>query len=83
MREQVRAMNMPSRPVHEALRSEYDGRTSLFECLMPGCRYRAALDHADGRYTLLDRGDPAVRHSGTAGPVVMTVDVPTDPPQAA
>jgi hypothetical protein len=50
---------------------------------MPGCRYRAALDHADGRYTLLDRGDPGARHSGTTGLVVMTVDVPTDPPQAA
>jgi hypothetical protein len=76
-------MNVPSRAVHEALRSEYDGRVSLFECLMPGCRYRATLDHADGRYALLDRGDPSVRHSATTGPVVLDVDVPTDPPQAA
>jgi hypothetical protein len=76
-------MNVPSKPVHEALRSEYDGQVSLFECLMPGCRYRAALDHGDGRYTLLDLGDPSVRHIGTTGPVVMTVDEPNEPPQAA
>lgn len=69
-------MDLPSKPVHEALRSEYDGRVSLFECLMPGCRYRAELDHVDGRYKVLDRGDASVRHSGSAGPVVMTVDVP-------
>ena len=77
-------MNGPSRPVHEALRTEYDGRRSLFECLMPGCRYRATLDHADGRYILLERGDPSVRHHGTTGPVVMTVDTPeSGPPRAA
>jgi hypothetical protein len=76
-------MNLPDRPVHEAMRTEYDGRQSLFECLMPGCRYRALLDHRDGRYALLDRGDPSVRHSGTTGRVVMTVDTPTEPPRAA
>jgi hypothetical protein len=43
---------------------------------MPGCRYRAALDHQDGRYTLLDLGDPSVRHYGTTGPVEITVDGP-------
>lgn len=76
-------MNLPSRPVHEAIRSEYDGRVSLFECLMPGCRYRATLDHSDGRYALLDRGDPAVRHSGATGPVLLSVDVPDEPSEAA
>ena len=77
-------MNPPSRPVHEALRSEYDGRRSLFECLMPGCRYRATLDHVDGSYTLLDRGDPDVRHQGTTGPLVITVDGSSDgPPRVA
>jgi hypothetical protein len=77
-------MNVPSWPVHEAIRSEYNGRESLFECLMPGCRFRAVLDHVDGGYTLLDRGDPAFRHHGSTGPIVMTVDdTPTEPPQAA
>jgi hypothetical protein len=80
---QVHIVNLPSRPVHEALRSEYDGRRSLFECLMPGCRYRAALDHQDGRYTLLDLGDPSVRHYGTTGPVEITVDGPPDEERAA
>ena len=76
-------MKLPSRPVHEALRSEYDGTQSLFECLMPGCRYRARLDHVDGRYTLLDRGDPSVRHVGTSGPVVITVDTASGEERAA
>jgi len=77
-------MNLPAQPVHEALRTEDDGRRSLFECLMPGCRYRAVLDHADGRYALLDRGEPSVRHCGSTGPVVMSVDTPkNEPPRAA
>jgi hypothetical protein len=50
---------------------------------MPGCRYRAALDHQDGRYTLLDLGDPSVRHYGTTGPVEITVDIPPDEERAA
>ena len=73
----------PSRPVHEALRSEYDGQRSLFECLMPGCRYRASLDHVDGLYTLLDLGDPAVRHSGVTGPVEIRVDTGSGEERAA
>lgn len=64
-------MSHPQKPVHEAIRSEYDGQRSLFECLH--CRYRAGLDHADGTYTLFDRGDPSVRHFGTTGPVVFGV----------
>jgi hypothetical protein len=77
-------MNLPTRPVHEVMRTEYDGRRSLFECLMPGCRYRAVLDHADGRYALLERGEPSIRHCGSTGPVVMSVDTPeNEPPRAA
>jgi len=67
-------MNVPARDVHATMRTEYDGRRSLFECLMPGCRFRARLDHVDGRYTLLERGEPSVQHHGTTGPVVLTVD---------
>lgn len=76
-------MNVPPRPVHEAFRSEYDGRVSLFECLMPGCRYRASLDHENGRYSLLDRGDPSVRHFGTTGAVAITVDTEPGDERAA
>lgn len=77
-------MNLPTGPVHEALRTEYDGRLSLFECVTHGCRYRATLDHSDGRYTLLDRGDPSVRHYGATGPVIISVDAPrSGPPRAA
>lgn len=63
-----------ARPLHEALRSEYDGRVSLFECLMPGCRFRATLDHADGSYRMIDPGDQRARHSGVTGPLSFTVD---------
>lgn len=67
-------MTVSGRSMHEAMRTEYDGRRSLFECLMPGCRYRARLDHADGRYTLLERGDASVQHRGSTGPVLLSVD---------
>lgn len=59
----------PAVTVHEAMRTEYDGRSSLFECLM--CRFRAALNHADGGYTLLDRGDPDARHHGATAPITL------------
>lgn len=74
---------MISRPVHVAFRSEYDGRTSLFECLMPRCYYRASLDHTDGRYTLFDRGDPTVRHCGTTGAFEIDVDLGPEDEQRA
>jgi hypothetical protein len=61
--------------IHEAYRSEYNGQVSLFECLEPGCRYRATLDHEDGSYAVLDRGDLSARHWGSTGPVSMEVGV--------
>lgn len=70
-------MNLPTRPLHEALRSEYDGRRSLFECLMPGCHFRARLDHLDGTYELLDAGDVSFMHTGVTGPLSVAVDGPT------
>jgi len=76
-------MKASSGSVHEAMRTDYDGRVSLFECLMPGCRYRATLDHTDGRYALLDRGDPSVCHTGTTGPVTLTIDQSDDGPSRA
>jgi hypothetical protein len=59
--------------IHSAYRSEYNGQVSLFECLEPGCRYRATLDHSDGRYEMLDRGDRTAVHYGVTGPVEMEV----------
>jgi hypothetical protein len=60
---------------HEIIRTEWDGRVSLFECVL--CSYRAELDHETGGYHRLDVGDWTARHFGSAGPVTLSVDVAT------
>ncbi|GAA5115353.1 hypothetical protein [Pseudonocardia adelaidensis] len=46
----------------------------LFTCPVDGCGRRMAIDR-EGRYTLIDRGDPTASHRGGVGGVEM------DPPQ--
>jgi hypothetical protein len=45
----------------------------LFTCPVPGCGRRMAVDR-EGRYTVIDRGDPAASHRGGVGGVQL------DPP---
>jgi len=45
----------------------------LFECEVDGCGRRLVIDR-DGVYTVIDRGDPAARHRGSAGDV--RIDLP-------
>lgn len=42
----------------------------LFECEVDGCGRRLVIDR-DGRYTVIDRGDPSASHQGSTGGVAL------------
>ena len=50
----------------------------LFECDEDGCGRRLVIDR-DGAYTVIDRGDPAARHSGSVGGVRLDAQVVAQP----
>lgn len=55
------------------VRTQADGRQSLFVCTVHGCDRRVILDHVDGILLVLERGQSAL-HYGSTGPVGQLAD---------
>ena len=60
---------------HLMVRTDSNGRESLFECGTEDCGRRLIFDHVEGRLIVLDDGDLSTLHYGSSGPVVLSARV--------
>lgn len=50
-----------------------DGRRIVFVCPVPGCGRRVVLVRGEGRYVVIDRGDFFAQHTGSVGPISLSM----------
>lgn len=65
---------------HEMIQTEVAGGEALFEC--PQCDETRVVNAPGGRMTTTTRGDSAVLHYGSSGPVSVGVTSVVKPPES-